>query len=203
MEFPKQNGCFGHLLKIYHIMRMENHASRSWPVRSLSIRLFVAGSSLAGMVGSRPDPVIDRGTVATVRQPGESEVIEKRSNKASFHSTCFRSGRESARGRPYSEINTGSAFRCIIRCLHRKGPPSEYLPGAEPVTLHRPAMPCTGAEVLRGSEGSPDPVDVEVADRQAGTPPRKLIQEVLSGALSGACTGKDPRFFISRPAPKP
>jgi hypothetical protein len=38
---------------------------------------------------------------------------------------------------------------------------------------------------------------IAVADRQAGTSPRKLIQGVLSGALSGACTGKDPRFLVS------
>jgi hypothetical protein len=64
IEFSKENVCFGHLLKFYHIMRMERRASRSWPVRSFSIWLSVAGSSQRERVGSRPEPVVVRGTVA-------------------------------------------------------------------------------------------------------------------------------------------
>jgi hypothetical protein len=50
---------------------------------------------------------------------------------------------------------------------------------------------------------SRDLAAVEVADKQVGAHPRQLFTGHVSGALSGACTGKGPPKLISRPTPKP
>ena len=87
MEFSKENGCFGHLLKFYHIMRMEGGASRSWLFRSFSIWMSVAGIASGG--GS----VTGLSQLWTEKQflfvgNGEARefaVIENRSNTVKSH----------------------------------------------------------------------------------------------------------------------
>ena len=49
-----------------------------------------------------------------------------------------------------------------------------------------------------------DLVSVEVAAQQVGAPPSDLVDQVhVSGALSGACTGKGSQMANPRPTPKP
>jgi len=93
---------FGELLSIGVILKRMGRALSSRPVRSLSIRLSVTGSSQRGMGCIRPQPTGGQRNCCRWSEPGGDCKLR--------------------RGGILHNIQRG-AFRCIFRCLHRKGPP--------------------------------------------------------------------------------
>ena len=78
-------------------------------------------------------------------------------------------------------------------------------PTPKPGNLGPPWPPGTGGNMSSACSVLPrDLVSVEVAAQQVVAPPSDLVDQVhVSGALSGACTGKGPQMANPRPTPKP
>src|SRR5208337_2643275 len=103
-------------------------------------------------------------------------------------------------------VERGPRFRCAIRCVHRKGAPDRKpTPNAETwesrsalATRHRRqhVQRMFGTSTRSGFRRGCGPA--------SWRPPSDLVDQVhVSGALSGACTGKGPQMANPRPTPKP
>ena len=103
-------------------------------------------------------------------------------------------------------VERGPRFRCAIRCVHRKGAPDRKpTPNAETwesrsalATRHRRqhVQRMFGTSTRSGFRRGCGPA--------SWRPPSDLVDHVLvSGALSGARTGKGPQMATPRPTPKP